>query len=411
MRGRLILLCMLCVLTLRGETAATQIFSPSVRSVKLHPEGEPLLPPLMSLRSGKLVLSFDEMSDTPRDFSLRLVHCNADWKPSDLIPSEYASSVNEELIEDYSHSSAGFNGYFNYRAELPSDVLKALVSGNYLVQVFDTFNPDDVVLQARFSVVEDGAVLEASVSALTDKGNNNGYQQVGAEATLLINENIDPHSELILTIEQNDDPQSSREIRGATRVSGNRIGFSDHRDMIFDAGDEYLRFETVRTDYPGMGVDSIRFREGQYHAYLRVAEPRMGEAYRFDRTQQGAWLPRAFNATDGNLAADYIDVHFTLATGMPLHADVEIEGEFARPLPKKARRAVFSNGAYRVTVPLKQGAYNYKFVATDAAGKRCDIIDGNKSATQNAYTLRLFLRRPGSRGDRLLAAKRIIYDK
>lgn len=410
MRGRLILLCMLCILALKGETVATRIFSPSIRSVKIHPAGEPLLPPLMSLRGGKIVLSFDEMSDAPHDFSCRLVHCNADWEPSDLFPSEYASSVNEKLIDDYSHSSAGFNGYFNYRVELPSDMLKPLVSGNYLVQVFDTFNPDDIVLQARFSVVEESATLNASVSALTDKGDNNGYQQVDAEATLLTEENIDPHSELILTIEQNDDPQSYVEITGATKVNGKRFGFNYHRDMIFDAGNEYLRFEIVRTDYPGMGVDSIRFADGQFHAYLHVAEPRAGKPYHFDRTQQGAWLPRAFNATDGNIAADYVDVHFTMATGTPLHAKVELEGDFIRPLPADKRKAVFSDGAYRVTVPLKQGAYNYKFVATDATGKRSDIIDGNKSATRNAYTLRLFLRRPGARADRLIAAKRIIYE-
>ena len=51
-------------------------------------------------------------------------------------------------------------------------------------------------------------------------------------------------------------------------------------------------------------------------------------------------------------------------------------------------------------MPLKQGAYNYRYKLKTPDGKVHDI-DGNKWETGNQYVVRVWKRSPGERADRL----------
>ena len=69
--------------TLRYENA---IYNPSIHSVQLHPIRFEMGNPLIHLSfKDSLLLSFDDLSSNPQNYAYTLIHCNADWTPSELM--------------------------------------------------------------------------------------------------------------------------------------------------------------------------------------------------------------------------------------------------------------------------------------------------------------------------------------
>jgi len=77
----------------------------NIKSVKFHVEGLLLSMPIVNLRSNTaLELSFDDLSPDYREYVYTIVHCDADWQPSNLAETEYIDGFTEEVIDDYDYS-------------------------------------------------------------------------------------------------------------------------------------------------------------------------------------------------------------------------------------------------------------------------------------------------------------------
>lgn len=389
----------------------TQIFDPSFHTLKVSVPDDFMAPPVIRLDTDdKLIFSFDELGDEASHLQARLVHCNADWQPSRLIESEFVDSFNIDDIEDYAFSSNTFIHFVNYRFEFPSDRLRPTVSGNYLLQVFRQDEPSSPLLQARFYVTEQAVVIDGESSPRTDKGLNTEWQQVNltidpGDFTL-----SDPFSELLVTVSRNGVPADTRTVPRPYRLDGKRIVYEHIPSLIFPAGNEYRRFETVRTTYPGMHVDSTAYVGQCYHAYLTPDTPRADVSYSFDSTQHGRFMVREYNATDSDLGADYVVVHFTLDHPEVINGDIYVDGEMTHNQLCGRYRMTYDRqrSSYTLELPLKQGSYNYRYVVADREGKGVvdgSMIDGNKFETSNEYHTAVYFSPPGARYDRLISFK------
>ena len=69
-----------------------------------------------------------------------------------------------------------------------------------------------------------------------------------------------------------------------------------------------------------------------------------------------------------------------------------------------------ATGAYELSLPLKQGAYNYRYVAVPSSGGIASPsrIEGNFHETSNEYLVKVYHRPRGTRYDRLVAAGTIM---
>ena len=385
---------------------APGIFDPTFRTLKIQRSDNFFLPPVISLRGDEaLTVNFDRLGED-RDFlRYRLLHCNADWQPSGLVESEYLSGFNDLAIEDYAFSQNTFVHFINYRIELPAEGLRPLVSGNYLLQVSDEQDPGETLLQARFCVSEETVEIMAQADSQTDRGLNVEFQQLDVILDTGQTAIRNPYSDITLTVEQNAVPGTDAVvIRNPQRVQGNRVIYEHLNELIFPAGNEFRRFETVRADYPGMNVDSVRYVGPGYHAYLRHDRPGRDRSYSYDQTQSGRFMVREYNATDADLGADYVTVHFTLEMPEIIDAEVYVEGEMTlgRYSAQNRMRYDRDRHAYTLEMPLKQGSYNYRYVVKSAAGTDPYFIDGNKYETRNEYTVKAYVRQPGERADRLV---------
>ncbi len=380
-----------------------------LKTMKILKEGDFMSPPSIRLGSDeRVIISFDEWSEDYSDLQYRLVHCDADWKPSGLLESEYLHSFNIADIDDWAFSSNTFVHYVNYKIVVPNEDMAPLLSGNYILQIFERDNPDETLGEARFSIYEHSADLDGKVTTQTDRGMNTEWQQLELKVKPTEVTIDDPYSMLRVDITQNNAPYTTSTLLTPSRVEGKDIIYSHMPELIFKAGNEFRRFETIRTNYNDMHVDSMRFLSRNYHAWLTPDTERESKEYSYDKTQQGRFLIREYNSTDSDLGADYVTVHFFLDTPEAIDADVYVEGEFTGYKHDDASRMHYDYtiGAYLLEMPLKQGSYNYRYVAVPRRGNRKpdpSLIEGNKYETRNEYRVQVWYRPIGARYSRLIS--------
>ncbi len=386
-----------------------------LRSMKVMKEGDFMSPPTIRLGSDERIsINFDEWSEDYSDLQYRLIHCGPDWQPSGLLESEYLDGFNIADIDDWAFSSNTFVHFVNYQVSIPNENMNPILSGNYIMEIFERDNPDETIGEARFSVAEHSADIFAGISSKTDRGLNTEWQQMELKLTptdVLID---DPYSNLRVDIVQNNAPYTLSTLRTPARMEGKSIIYSHLPELIFKAGNEFRRFETIRTDYTDMHVDSIRFLSRNYHVWLTPDRERASKQYSYDQTQQGRYLIREYNATDSDLGADYVTVHFRLDTPEAVDADVYVEGEFTgwSHDPSTRMRYDYNQGAYLLEMPIKQGSYNYRYAAVPRRGNRRpdpSLIEGDHHETRNEYRVMVWYRPVGARYSRLISDQTLLF--
>lgn len=376
-------------------------------SMKVMKEGDFMSPPVIRMGGDERIsVNFDEWSEDYSDLQYRLLHCGPDWKPSRLLESEYLDSFNIADLDDWALSSNTFVNYVNYQVFIPNEDISPKVSGNYILEIFNRDDPDTVLGEARFSVTEQSVRVGGSMSTQTDRGHNDMWQQLELEVVPSGLRIADPFSDVTLIVTQNSDPHSERVITRPSRIDGDRLVYTHQPQLIFKAGNEFRRFESIRTNYNDMHVDSVRWQGSNYHVWLAPDSQRAESQYSYDETQQGRFLVREYNATDSNLGADYVTVHFTLDVPEVVDADVFVEGEFSGYRLDDSYRMHYDRDAhaYRLELPLKQGSYNYRYVAVPRGGDRTpdsSLIEGDHHETRNEYRVQVWYHPPGARYRRL----------
>jgi len=96
-----------------------EIYTDNIETVQVNPPGDPLGDPFMVLgdKNSKLLLSFDLFGTEYETFEYTLIHCDADWIPSDLLQSEYIEGYTEDYITDYEYSINTKQDYIHYRLD------------------------------------------------------------------------------------------------------------------------------------------------------------------------------------------------------------------------------------------------------------------------------------------------------
>ncbi len=396
-------LCLMCgvLMPLAAENTSTDIFDPSFRTLTVGIEGDRLAPPVLTLGgSERLVIGFDQLSDERQYLRYTIVHCDAQWQPSGLVDAEVFDGFNYAEVEDYAFSRGTVTHYVHYTIVLPNKEFRFRLSGNYLLKVYPEDEPDRTLLQVRFMVSENAVGVGGNAMSRTDIDYNDRHQQLELYVDTR-NYNVrDPFNDLKVVVMQNYRPDTERVVVHPRRIQGGRLVYEHMPELIFTAGNEYRRMETVTSQYPGMGVDYIDFQAPYYHHYLNPDKPRAERDYSYDSTQHGRFFVREYNSDDSDTEADYTVVHFTLDCPQIQGGAVYLEGDFTHRLydDRSAMRYEPSSGCYEKVMLLKQGAYNYQYVTSSKE----NLIEGDKYETVNEYPIAVYYRAPGERYDRLI---------
>ena len=408
---RLTLILLAAVLTAlvaeSREDTMTGRFDERIRTLRVSPDGNPYGPPVLVIGSqDRLVFSFDELAEDRSYFRYRIIHCTADWRRSDLVGSEYLPGFNEAPVDDYELSRSTTVHYVNYRIVIPNDEMAPLISGNYLLQVYREDDPERTVAQWRFMVSEQTAPVSATLTSRTDRDYNDRHQQLQLTVDAEGLDGIDIFNDLIVVISQNDRCDNEVALRHPLRLSGRKAVYEHQPELIFEAGNEYRRFETVSVNNPSMRVAGVTYSRPYYHHILETDASRADAPYSYDEDQDGRFVVREYNSSESDVEADYTVVHFSLdypeTPGMMIFVDGDLtDRRFDDSALMKYNR---ETGRYETAMLLKQGAYNYQYLAVPPGARRgyTSYIEGDKYQTVNRYTVRVYVREPHARYDRIV---------
>lgn len=389
------------------KDTSTKIEHHSFHSLQTKVNDSEQLPPIIRLGSDDiLTIGFDEIADDRRYMRYELIHCNMRWQPDGLIAQEFLNGFNEGSIENYQFSSATMARYVHYEIQIPNEEIQPLISGNYLLRVYDESEPEVTLLQSRFSIVEPLTKVNAYATSRTDVDYNGSHQQLRISVDTEGADIPNVFTDMAVAVSQNGRIDNIAIVNTPTRISGKEIHYEHCPQLIFPAGNEYRRMEIVSTTYPGMGVSGISFAEPYYHATLYTDLPRAELPYTYDSTQHGRFRIREYESDNSDTNADYIMTHFSLEIPEQKGVDIFLDGDFVQRRFSPESRMVFNRatGLYEHSLLLKQGAYNYQYLAVPH-GKTVgytSLIEGDRYQTVNEYIIMVYLRRPGERYDRLV---------
>lgn len=409
LRNVLFSLSMVAAATVFAIDTSTGVFDERIRTLEVRSTSNRLVTgtPMIVLGGNDAVdIDFDVLADDREYLRYEIIHCNADWQPSSLNYLEYLDGFNEGTIDDYAFSSATTVPYVHYRLSIPNPDLTPRLSGNYYVRIYDENDPDETLLRTRFCISEQTAPISAFATSRTDIDYNRNHQQlavtVDAESTPIAN----IFNDALLVIEQNGRADNVRRISHPLRVSGRKMIYEHQPELIFEAGNEYRRFETVSNQWTGMGIETIEYHAPYYNHYLYVDQPRNDLQYLYDQTLKGGFVVREYNSDHSEVDADYVVVHFALEVPEMTDAVIYIDSDiFGRRFSPETRMIYNrATGRYERAMLMKQGAYSYQYltVAPGSPEGHATQIEGDKYQTSNQYTLSLYTRVPGERYDRLI---------
>lgn len=410
------IIAILCQIQANAQTLTdthTRIFDKSFKSLRASVVGNDYAPPVIKFGStDKIKIEFDQLSPEMQYLRYSVVHCDANWQPSQLVDSEYTDGFNEANVENYSFSSATFAHYVHYDITIPNDDMNFLVSGNYLLKVYPEEDSETTYLQVRFSLSEDCIDIIPEITSRTDIDYNKANQQLSIEVDTREYYVDNMYEDLKISIIQNSRTDNMVSVNHPMRVAGRKAFFEHNRDLIFPAGNEFRRFEMTTTNYAGMGIEGYAYHDPYYHVILKTDEPRAFGSYIYDRTQYGRFTIRYSDAYDSDTEADYMIVHFQLRMPELNGGKMYVDGEFTQHNFESANLMHYNHNTqcYELDLMLKQGAYNYQYlwVPDGTSVGKTSTVEGDFYQTVNEYQIMVYNRKRGERYDRLIGTN-IIY--
>ena len=404
-----LLIFILFAFTVNASAQVNGVFVDNLKTLRVEVDGQWDAPPVMPM-GHHVRISFDDLQHSYVRYTYHITHCNSDWTPSDLLESDYIDGFNDRPIDDYNPSMNTTVEYNHYTFTLPNKDVKLLLSGNYTVDIYED-GDDEPVARACFSVLENKIGLNLSVSPNTDIDQYSIHQQLDFS--------INYQSYSVHRPEEEFHPVVLKNRRWDTRVEGltptytksNELIYSHNRALIFDAGNEYRRFEILDEYVPTMNVESMSYHEPYYHATLMTDEPRRN--YIYDQDQNGRVYIRNGDNVDNDTESDYFYTHFVLRTPQLAGGDVYLFGDLTYNMFWDDSRMEYNmiDHQYEITVPLKQGSYNYRylFVPDGTAIGQTKPLEGDFYQTENEYCVYVYHRPFGGRYDKLVGFKNLKF--
>ncbi len=387
-------------------------FTTTIRSMQMVLNEDWRLPAVMRLQSDDVLrFSFDEMSHTYHRYIYKITHCRADWEPTELFDIDFLDGFNEMPIEEWENSVNTTMLYTNYTFTIPNEDVSLKLSGNYIVEIFDD-EDDEPVAEFRFSVLEPRVALSASATGNTDVDMNKSHQQLSFTVHHPKYNIANPSTEIIPVVYQNRRADNAVVGVKPTYITGDKLQYVHNKKLIFDAGNEYLRFELTDPRTPGMNVERISYFDPFYHADLYADAPTA--VHRNIRDENGRYFINTLEGYGTALEADYLFVHFTLDVPHRSGGNYYLLGDFCCNRFDDTNKLEYDyrENTYKVTKLLKLGLYNYAYVWLPDRAKKAETapVLGDFFETENEYLILIYHREFGSRYDKLIGYGRLDHN-
>ena len=364
--------------------------------------------PMMSLNSAEqLQLSFDILGTKNEYFQYTLVHCDANWNPTNLQQNEYLQGLTFDQISDVKFSNNTFVKYVHYNLVLPNENMKPLVAGNFLVKVYRNFDEEDLVLTRRMMVINLGVSIEGKAIMAQTAQNRYTKQEIDFSVNYKGYTMPNPFEDVKVVVMQNGRWDNSITGIKPIFIRDNVLDYNFTDQFLFNGGNEFRYFDmrnlrAVSINVRGKSLDSV------YHVHLINDESRGSKQYvQYVDNDGKRVIANKDNGTSGEVDGDYAMTNFYLMSLDPVPQDVYLFGDFTdwKLLPEYKMHYNQNRGRYDLEVPLKQGRYEYFYVIKDENGKPSETtFEGSSSQAENEYLILVYHKNIKYKYDELIGA-------
>ncbi len=384
------------------------VYKESIHSVQLYRDGWKLSYPVIDLNSElKLELGFDDISDDIANYYYKIVHCNFDWTLSDINEGDYLDGFLPEQITEYALSFNTYFSYVHYKIKLPNEDFRFLVSGNYILMVFEDMDEEKIAFTRRF-LVSDALV---NVSAAVGRPVLSMFRNTSHE----VNFNIEtgsydienPYSDIKVAVLQNGRwDQSILNLKPLYDKNG-VLEYNYQMENIFPAGNEYRWFDIKSMRYQSPYIKSIEYANGHFNVTLFPDQLKANTRYFFEDDLNGKYFVEIQEEQNDDTDADYVYVNFSLPFINPAEdGDFYVMGALTNSTYSAQNRMSYNSESrsYELNMFLKQGYYNYRyeFLKNGKSAGDASVVEGNYYETENDYLILVYHRGSSSRFDRLI---------
>lgn len=383
----------------KGISYSDMNYRDEVKTVLLHPTGFDLDKPIIYLKNmqEQLHLQFDLLVDEAPFMYYTFIHCDNQWRPSDLQQNEYIAGYFQDDIDNFTFSLNTYVDYVHYDLLFPQQEMMPKLSGNYLLVVTGS-DSDDVYFTRRFYVVEEKSVISAKMPRYPfDLNLGQNEQEIDLEIAYpdLFNNRADEYSNV--TIQQNGRWDNAIFGLKPTYIYPDRLSYINNAQTVFESGNQYVRINTSNFENRPERTKTVYHDDNGYVVTLYPDTKRNTVAYITDEDLFGEkYIYLELSGYDATKEADYSWVEFSLQWPQYMFdKEVYILGAITDWRLDESSKMEYDAQirGYKKRLLLKQGYYDYMYVVKDKATGKTTLapINGDFWETNNRYHVFVYL--------------------
>ncbi|UPT71665.1 MAG: DUF5103 domain-containing protein [Flavobacterium sp. JAD_PAG50586_2] len=349
---------------------------------------------------------FDDLYGNEANYYYTITHCDYDWKPSQLVKSEYINGFDDQRIQDYTNSFNTLQIYSHYRLSFPNKFTQQFrVSGNYMIKILN--DDKEVVFTRKFILYEE--LVSVPMQVRRPRTLNVADQKQNLDFSIkspTINFQSPLTNVKVLLMQNGKFDNAITNIKPQYTI-GNDLIYKYDSETQFWGGNEFLFFENKDIRAANNNIAGIDSKNGIYNAHLYLAQTRGTQPYTYFPDINGNFIIKNIGAENNEIEADYSWVFFSLSA--PAYFDkksIYVNGMFNNYALSEENKMEYNaeKGIYEKAIMIKQGFTNFQYVIADSSGKvdEKNALDGNFHITENNYFVLVYYRENNQRYDRII---------
>lgn len=388
-----------------------KIYKNNIKGMRLHESSYERSPAAIAFGSGQqLLLSFDDLELETKTYTYTLIHCDANWQPTDLFPNEYLLGFFEENISAFSYSTNTLIPYVHYQVLFPNTSIGVSKSGNYLLKLFQNGDKEDLVLTSRFVVYDDLIQLRGMVHQASGADNYFNKQEVDFTLWHPNYKMTQIDHDLKIVIQQNGRWDNAIKNIKPQFIKENELTFDyDDGTNCFESGNEFRFFDTKDIVLQSQQIKEMKrdSLNNGYDVWLLNEADKSNKRYVFEREINGDFIIRANRKGNPDIEGEYMRVHFFLPYEVPMYeGNIYVLGDMTQWNFEPENRLIYNERkkGYEGELLLKQGYYNYQLAYLKDQSTIADVtwVEGNHWETENEYTVYVYHKAQGTFYDQLI---------
>lgn len=390
------------------------VFKDNIQSIRFHMYGDQQSLPVYKLNSSdQLELHFDDMEANTKSYYYSFVLCDYNWVPVNLSAFDYIKGFTQNRISNYRYSSIAYTKYTHYQAILPDRNSVPTRSGNYLLKVYLDGDTSKAVFTKRLLVLDQKATIAAKIIQPFGVQQFRTHQKVQFNANITGINSFSAAQQIKVVILQNNRWDNAVKDIAPTFVRGNNLEYSAENNLVFPGGKEWRWLDLRSFRLFSDRVDSGTYDKDKADLYLKPDIDRTGVRYVYFNDLNGMYSVETYESINPYWQGDYATVHFNLAApnGKPYtNKEIYLAGQLTNYTFNEKARMKFNpeKGSYETEAYLKQGYYNYTYIAVDKNDPAIKKeLEGDYWETENTYTILIYYKGFTDRCDQLIGVGKL----